>query len=544
VEPRVLLEPLLGAYAALATPLSAAPKDLRSAHSVVTLVRAVHRLITALPRAAAREYLPQLFAFVLSALDYRWRIAPPPAVVATVDAAATEPVSPATLAHLAACDVAGSLVEVELLPSFAALLLKLSEAQVRPLLLKLLQWSAAEPGDIRADLILVGDPAAAAIVSAAATTGAAGAESPFFVFATLARRITLMRLVESCTAVLKSVFLPLFGNVLPALAAELSAGAQAAAVAAAAAAGQQAKHKSGKAADKAKTSRASASDPTATTKKRVRIQEPASDESSGGSRDGDNDDDEEEDSAISSLVDEGASDVEDESGAASSLAASAAGAGGVVASLHNALHKLDAIWCPPSSHSPATGAAHALVATSPHALRCVSLAALRSALLHDTAPDPEGFMARGGRERLELVLRPITSQFELPVANAAAAGGAVGVGVPGGAAGYEAFVDAYLLPLVGNLVVALRRDTLWKQLNTAVLLLTRDRRPRVRLAALRASGAVFERGGDEALVLLPESLPFLSELLHDEDRGVEVAAHKLLEDLERSSGEDLQAFLS
>jgi hypothetical protein len=162
-------------------------------------------------------------------------------------------------------------------------------------------------------------------------------------------------------------------------------------------------------------------------------------------------------------------------------------------------------------------------------------------------------MARGGRDRLELVLRPLIAQFELPVVAPAPAsvGGAGGRsssgtsgGIPGGSAGYGAFVDAYLLPVVGNLVPALRRDTLWKQLNTAVLLLTRDRRPRVRLAGLRACGAVFARGGDEALVLLPESLPFLSELLHDEDRGVEVAAHALLDELERASGEDLQAFLA
>ena len=84
---------------------------------------------------------------------------------------------------------------------------------------------------------------------------------------------------------------------------------------------------------------------------------------------------------------------------------------------------------------------------------------------------------------------------------------------------------------------------MWKPLNTAILMHTRDVRPRVRAAALRAATALFDEGGAEALALMPETLPFLSEAQHDEDADVEAAVRALLALLEERSGEDLQEYL-
>ena len=573
VEPRVLLEPLLGCFTwAARSPVGAAPPPAAAAapgvdavsglpasaappaspHSVVRLIRAVHRLVTGLPRAAAREAVPRLFTFILSALDYRWRAADPSAVAAALGGGGAAPLAVEARARLAAADAAASLVEGELLPAFAGLLLKLSEAQVRPLLLKLLQWGATEPADIRAALVVLGD--------VPDSSGGGGDQEALFAYAALARRVALARLFEACTAVLRSVFLPLFGYVMPALTAELTA---AAAVRTSFRKGSSEAH-AGKGDSAAATGKRGSAKPlerggaaaaTAIPRKRVRIQEPpsSSEEEGSGSGSGSDDSGEDDGSGESSGVEdddeeedeeeddneEAADDEEGESGGSDDDGDAEGGDSSAFD-----LGFLDAVWCAPVLHDAVTGAAHSLVATAPHALRCVALACLRAAFLYDTAPDPDGFMARGGRERLEAVLRPLALQYELPVVAAGAASASNGGGVPGGAEGYAAFADAYLLPVVGNLVVALRRDTLWKGLNTALLHLTRDRRPRVRLAALRSVGTVFARGGDEALVLLPESLPFLSELIHDVDARVEVAAAALLRDLERASGEDLQSFLA
>ena len=58
------------------------------------------------------------------------------------------------------------------------------------------------------------------------------------------------------------------------------------------------------------------------------------------------------------------------------------------------------------------------------------------------------------------------------------------------------------------------------------LLLTRGGTPRVRLAALRTVVALFTALGTEGLALLPSALPYLSELMEDNDGGVVAAAHR------------------
>ena len=117
-------------------------------------------------------------------------------------------------------------------------------------------------------------------------------------------------------------------------------------------------------------------------------------------------------------------------------------------------------------------------------------------------------------------------------------------GVPGGQAGYERFSQVYTVPLICALTRSLRSDIPWKSLLHSLLLGTRDARARVRLCALQGVSGVFSAGGDDALVLLPEALPFLSETQHDDDTRVEAATHSLLGSLAAASGEDLGRYLA
>ena len=66
----------------------------------------------------------------------------------------------------------------------------------------------------------------------------------------------------------------------------------------------------------------------------------------------------------------------------------------------------------------------------------------------------------------------------------------------------------------------------------------------MRLAGLNACAALFSEAREEGLVLLPETLPFLSETLSDPDAGVAAASHALLKQLEDMSGENLQEYLA
>eukprot|EP00903_Cladosiphon_okamuranus_P012984 g12116.t2 len=70
-------------------------------------------------------------------------------------------------------------------------------------------------------------------------------------------------------------------------------------------------------------------------------------------------------------------------------------------------------------------------------------------------------------------------------------------------------------PCLAQLASASGKDALWKAMANAVLMKTRSKRAGVRVAALVSLRQCFEVIGEEFLALLPECLPFLSELLED-----------------------------
>jgi len=246
-----------------------------------------------------------------------------------------------------------------------------------------------------------------------------------------------------------------------------------------------------------------------------------------------------------------------------------------------------------------------LLPTSPHALTCSALSTLTKVLLLDSSQQYDPGMSEappGGsegtpsdapvfmiappkhwsassaalsslsRERLDLVLRPILASLKFPLAVSSVGTPlpsrllladpvlAQGVdesngnyfpslplgnlGVPGGQGGFEAFMEAYTLPAVRAATRSARSDIPWKTMLRSLLLCTRDARTRVKFAGVQAASALFLAGGDDALLLLPEALPFLSETQHDDDPRVEAATHKLISHLQTSSGEDLAKYLS
>ena len=100
-----------------------------------------------------------------------------------------------------------------------------------------------------------------------------------------------------------------------------------------------------------------------------------------------------------------------------------------------------------------------------------------------------------------------------------------------------------VVPCVAQLAVVASNDAVWKTLNLAVLMLTRETSPRVRIAALKALRKCFTMVGEEYLVMLPESLSFLSELLEDRDPAVEGETRSILKFVEDLSGEELELYL-
>ena len=87
-------------------------------------------------------------------------------------------------------------------------------------------------------------------------------------------------------------------------------------------------------------------------------------------------------------------------------------------------------------------------------------------------------------------------------------------------------------------------ETRWRPLHHSILLLTRSSVPDTRLLALESTMAICTALQEEYLPLLPEALPFLSELLEDEDEIIESRTVYVLKQMEELSGEDLKQYLS
>ena len=66
----------------------------------------------------------------------------------------------------------------------------------------------------------------------------------------------------------------------------------------------------------------------------------------------------------------------------------------------------------------------------------------------------------------------------------------------------------------------------------------------VRRASVYLFEQLFVSIGDNLLVILPELLPWISELLEDADVGVERNVHRLVKIIEKLSGESLDATLN
>jgi hypothetical protein len=83
----------------------------------------------------------------------------------------------------------------------------------------------------------------------------------------------------------------------------------------------------------------------------------------------------------------------------------------------------------------------------------------------------------------------------------------------------------------------------WQTLHHALTKETRSGETRVRRAAVAVILALFERVGQDYLALMPDTLPFLSELLEDTDEQVRESSQALVKVLRELSGEDVTKFL-
>jgi U3 small nucleolar RNA-associated protein 10 len=109
---------------------------------------------------------------------------------------------------------------------------------------------------------------------------------------------------------------------------------------------------------------------------------------------------------------------------------------------------------------------------------------------------------------------------------------------------YRRVGEVTLVPCLAQLAAAAGKDVLWRPLNHRLLMRMRDDRPVVRVVALKALRECFVAVGEEYLMMLPESIPFLAELMEDESQEVERLAKDTVRYIEELSGESLESYLA
>lgn len=107
---------------------------------------------------------------------------------------------------------------------------------------------------------------------------------------------------------------------------------------------------------------------------------------------------------------------------------------------------------------------------------------------------------------------------------------------------YNNVCQHYVIPCISNLIAAVTDDTLWKDINCQIMLKARHRLPEVRSVCIDTTLAVAERLGENFLPLLPDSIPFLAELMEDEQEEIEQKTRKAIQQMEKYVNEPIESY--
>ncbi|TRY99959.1 hypothetical protein DNTS_033977 [Danionella cerebrum] len=138
--------------------------------------------------------------------------------------------------------------------------------------------------------------------------------------------------------------------------------------------------------------------------------------------------------------------------------------------------------------------------------------------------DTQHFLSK---ERADALLKPLVDQLE---------------NMLGGDEIYKTRVTEHLVPCIGQFAVAMADDSQWKVLNYQILLKMRHSSPKVRYFALVLLLELASKLKENYMVLLPETIPFLAELMEDEYEEVEHQVQKVIHEMETILGESLQDY--
>ncbi|EFJ35196.1 hypothetical protein SELMODRAFT_438493 [Selaginella moellendorffii] len=103
--------------------------------------------------------------------------------------------------------------------------------------------------------------------------------------------------------------------------------------------------------------------------------------------------------------------------------------------------------------------------------------------------------------------------------------------------------DETVVSCLSRMALTAGTDVLWKPLNHEVLMKTRSGNARAKRLALDVVKMLAENLREEYLVFIPETIPFLSELLEDQNLAIVAKTQEVIKLLEELSGESLAQYM-
>ncbi|XP_055389397.1 HEAT repeat-containing protein 1 homolog [Condylostylus longicornis] len=103
-------------------------------------------------------------------------------------------------------------------------------------------------------------------------------------------------------------------------------------------------------------------------------------------------------------------------------------------------------------------------------------------------------------------------------------------------------LQTVLINCISQLAVVVSNDVSWKRLNYEVLLKSRNDQIEIKMLSLKTCIEVAKKLGEDFSSLLPETIPFMAELLENDNTIIEEAGRKTVIELEKVVGESLQKY--
>ncbi|KAI8619287.1 hypothetical protein BC830DRAFT_1104805 [Chytriomyces sp. MP71] len=109
---------------------------------------------------------------------------------------------------------------------------------------------------------------------------------------------------------------------------------------------------------------------------------------------------------------------------------------------------------------------------------------------------------------------------------------------------YLVNMTRYIVPTVGLLAVNIGKESMWKIINKEVMRKSRSDDVLCRIVTCNAMQEFYVQLGEEFLIMLPETVPTIAELMEDSDERVQVAVQELTAEIQKHLGEDLNSYFS